>query len=57
MGAIFAGALADLAGLRAVAILEGVVVLMLALIAWRFALRHVAGAADIDARGAAGVVR
>lgn len=57
VGAIFAGALADLAGLRAVAILEGVVVLMLALIAWRFALRHVAGAADIDARGAAGVVR
>ena len=52
VGAIFAGALADLVGLRAVAILEGVVVLLLALFAWRFALRHVAGATDADVGGA-----
>ncbi|MXZ46600.1 MAG: MFS transporter [Chloroflexi bacterium] len=51
VGAIFAGALADLVGLRAVAILEGVVVLVLALFAWRFALRHVAGAADAEVPG------
>ena len=48
VGAIFAGALADLVGLRAVAILEGVLILVLALLAWRFALRHIV-------RGGAGV--
>ena len=51
-GAIFAGALADIVGLRAVAILEGVVVLFLAAFAWRFALRHVAGASDAETAGA-----
>ena len=53
VGAIFAGALADLVGLRAVAILEGGVVLVLALFAWRFALRHVAGATAAEAPGQA----
>ena len=52
VGAIFAGALADLVGLRAVAILEGVLILVLALFAWRFALRHiVGGGADIGLPG------
>ena len=55
-GAIFAGALADIVGLRAVAILEGVVVLFLAAFAWRFALRHVAGASDAEAAGATEMV-
>ena len=57
VGAIFAGALADLVGLRAVAILEGVLVLMLALLAWRFALRRIvglgAGAGGLERTGAA----
>ena len=55
-GAIFAGALADLVGLRAVAILEGVVVLLLAVFAWRFALRRVAREADAEAAGATGAI-
>ena len=41
VGAIFAGALADLIGLRAVAVLEGAIVLVLALIGWRLVLRHI----------------
>ncbi|MCY4615103.1 MAG: MFS transporter, partial [Chloroflexi bacterium] len=57
VGAIFAGALADLVGLRAVAILEGVLVLILALLAWRFALRRIvglgAGAGGLERTGAA----
>lgn len=55
-GAIFAGALADIVGLRAVAILEGVVVLFLAAFAWRFALRHVAGASDAETADATEMV-
>ncbi len=43
VGAIFAGALADIIGLRAVAIIEGLVVFVLALLGWRFALRRIAG--------------
>ncbi len=41
VGAIFAGALADLIGLRSVAVLEGAIVLVLALIGWRLVLRHI----------------
>ncbi len=52
VGAIIAGALADLIGLRAVAILEGVLILVLALLGWRFALRHITrGEADADVPG------
>ena len=55
VGAIFAGALADVVGLRAVAILEGVIVLALALLAWRFALRHIVGGeADVAVPGTTG---
>lgn len=45
VSAIFAGALADLVGLRAVAVLEGALVLVLALLSWRFVLRHIVGGA------------
>lgn len=52
VGAIFAGALADLIGLRAVAIIEGLVVLVLAVIGWRFALRRITGdGAGVGASG------
>ncbi|MDP6605236.1 MAG: MFS transporter [Dehalococcoidia bacterium] len=41
ISAVAAGALADVFGLRAVAVVEGVGILLLAAVAWRMALRHV----------------
>ncbi len=46
VGAVVAGAIADVIGLRAVAIIEGAIILALATVAWRLVLRHVVTAAE-----------
>jgi MFS family permease len=46
VGAVVAGAIADVIGLRAVAIIEGAIILALASVAWRLVLRHVVTAAE-----------
>ncbi len=46
IGAIFAGAIADVIGLRALAIVEGAVVVAMASAAWRAVLRHVETTAE-----------
>jgi MFS family permease len=46
IGAIAAGAVADVVGLRAVAVAEGVIIVALASVAWRVVLRRVVTEAD-----------
>ena len=48
VSAIVAGALADLYGLRAVAIVEGFLILALAAVAWRVVLRQIVNDHSLD---------
>jgi hypothetical protein len=46
IGAIVAGAVADVIGLRALAVIDGVIIVAMACVVWRTVLRHVTAPAQ-----------